>query len=279
MAELEDEALPRTRQDLPIYGILRYHLGYADESFQPATFDAGKRIRPRICLLACQAAGGDAEQAMPVAAAIEMVHNFTLIHDDIQDHSDLRRHRPTVWSLWDTAQAINAGDALFAAAHMMLMRSSDLGLSPTIVLALSSELHRTTLRIVEGQVLDLGFEHRSDVAPDEYLAMIGGKSAAIMRYACFAGATVAEADPEAIEHLAAFGQATGMAFQIRTTCWASGRLRTRPASRPPTTSGAARNPCRCCCSGTASRTATGNWSRRCILRTNSTGTRSSTCWT
>ncbi|MEZ4521566.1 MAG: polyprenyl synthetase family protein [Thermomicrobiales bacterium] len=215
MAELEDEALPRTRQDLPIYGILRYHLGYADESFQPATFDAGKRIRPRICLLACQAAGGDAEQAMPVAAAIEMVHNFTLIHDDIQDHSDLRRHRPTVWSLWDTAQAINAGDALFAAAHMMLMRSSDLGLSPTIVLALSSELHRTTLRIVEGQVLDLGFEHRSDVAPDEYLAMIGGKSAAIMRYSCFAGATVAEADPEAIEHLAAFGQATGMAFQIR----------------------------------------------------------------
>jgi len=195
--------------------VLRYHLGYADEQFQPARSDAGKRIRPRICLLACQAAGGDAEEALQVAAAIEMIHNFTLIHDDIQDQSDLRRHRPTVWSLWDTAQAINAGDALFAAGHMMLHRGLDAGLSPSAVLKLSQELHSTTLRIVEGQALDLGFEERPDVEPAEYLTMIGGKSAAIIRYACFAGATVAGATPEVVEHLAEFGHSTGMAFQIR----------------------------------------------------------------
>ena len=195
--------------------MLRYHLGYADEQFQPARSDAGKRIRPRICLLACQAAGGDAEEALQVAAAIEMIHNFTLIHDDIQDQSDLRRHRPTVWSLWDTAQAINAGDALFAAGHMMLHRGLDAGLSPSAVLKLSQELHSTTLRIVEGQALDLGFEERPDVEPAEYLTMIGGKSAAIIRYACFAGATVAGATPEVVEHLAEFGHSTGMAFQIR----------------------------------------------------------------
>ena len=213
--DLEALALPRTQQDLPLYGVLRYHLGQADEAFQEASFDPGKRIRPSVCLLTCQAAGGDIEQALPVAAAIEMIHNFTLIHDDIQDHSHLRRHRPTVWALWGAAQAINAGDALFAAAHMMLGRSRDMGLPADMILDLSEELHRTTLRIVEGQVLDLGFESRSDVSADEYLTMIGGKSAAIIAYACFAGGTVARASRDAVEHLERFGQATGIAFQIR----------------------------------------------------------------
>ena len=212
---LEAQALPSTGQDLPLYGVLRYHLGYVDEDFQAAGFDQGKRIRPLICLLACQAAGGDVEQALPVAAAIEMIHNFTLIHDDIQDQSALRRHRPTVWSLWENAQAINAGDALFAAGHMMLLRSREAGLPAETIIELSEALHGTTLKIVEGQVLDLGFEARPDVSADEYLTMIGGKSAAIIGYACFAGATVAGASREVVEHLAEFGRATGVAFQIR----------------------------------------------------------------
>lgn len=230
---LEESALPRTEQDLPLYGVLRYHLGYANENFEATRSDQGKRIRPLICLLACQAAGGEPEQALPVAAAIEMIHNFTLVHDDIQDRSDLRRHRPTVWSLWDTAQAINAGDALFAAAHMMLLRSRDLGLPAETILELSEALHQTTLRIVEGQVLDLGFETRPDVSADEYLAMIGGKSAAIIGYACFAGATVAGASPETVEHLAEFGRATGIAFQIRDDLigvWAPAEETGKPAA-------------------------------------------------
>src|SRR5690606_32506573 len=165
--------------------------------------------------MSCEALGGDGELAMPIAAAIEMIHNFTLIHDDIQDRSELRRHRPTIWALWGTAQAINAGDALFALGHLMLNATREAGVDPATVLDLSTELHHTTLRIVEGQVLDLGFEDRPEVSPREYLTMISGKTAAIIRYACLAGATVAGADAETAAHLAAFGQSLGMGFQIR----------------------------------------------------------------
>ncbi len=215
IAEVEALALARTSDDLPIYGVLRYHLGQADSLFQKAHFDPGKRVRPRLCLMSCEALGGDERQALPVAAAIEMIHNFTLIHDDIQDRSDLRRHRPTVWSLWGEAQAINAGDALFALSQLMLNSTRQAGVDSTTVLDLSTELQLTTLHIVEGQVLDLGFEARPDVSAHEYLTMIGGKTAAIIRYACLAGATVARAHEDTVRQLAAFGQSLGMGFQIR----------------------------------------------------------------
>jgi geranylgeranyl diphosphate synthase type I len=214
-SDLEMAALPGTADDLDIYDVLRYHLGQLDAGFASARSDPGKRIRPRLCLECCRALGGNDERALPVAAAIEMIHNFTLIHDDIQDRSELRRHRPTVWSLWGAAQAINAGDALFAAAHLMLNSSGATGLDAATILILSDELHRTTLRIVEGQVLDLGFEERTDVAAAEYLTMIGGKTAAIVRYACFAGATVAGANAATVDRLSGFGQALGVGFQIR----------------------------------------------------------------
>jgi len=215
ISEVEASALERSDDDLPLYGLIRYHLGQLDERFVPARSDAGKRIRPRLCVMSCEALGGDGELAMPIAAAIEMIHNFTLIHDDIQDRSELRRHRPTIWALWGTAQAINAGDALFALGHLMLNATREAGVDPATVLDLSTELHHTTLRIVEGQVLDLGFEDRPEVSPREYLTMISGKTAAIIRYACLAGATVAGADAETAAHLAAFGQSLGMGFQIR----------------------------------------------------------------
>jgi geranylgeranyl diphosphate synthase type I len=123
IAQAEQSTADRLNaRDLPLYGMIRYHLGWADEQFQPASFDAGKRIRPFICLHACSAVGGDSEPALDIAAAIEILHNFTLVHDDIQDKSETRRHRPTVWSLWGESQAINAGDAMFAlgqfAAHL-----------------------------------------------------------------------------------------------------------------------------------------------------------------
>ncbi|MCB0200451.1 MAG: polyprenyl synthetase family protein, partial [Anaerolineae bacterium] len=92
------------------YGMLRYHMGWVDEAFRPAVVNSGKRIRPVLCLLACEAAGAPAERALPAAAALELLHNFSLIHDDIEDDSPTRRHRPTVWALWGRPQAINAGD-------------------------------------------------------------------------------------------------------------------------------------------------------------------------
>src|SRR5690606_20310284 len=115
----------------------------------------GKRIRPLVAMLVAEAVGGRAEDAAPVAAAVELLHNFTLIHDDIQDRSPNRRHRPTVWRIWGNAQAINAGDALFAAAQLALTRTMESQADPAIVLQLLEAFNHTTIDIVRGQVLDL----------------------------------------------------------------------------------------------------------------------------
>ena len=116
----------------------RHHLGYGGAGSEPHGADAnrGKRIRPAVALLAAAAAGGEAAAAAPLGAAIELLHNFTLIHDDVQDESPTRRHRPTVWSIWGIGQAINAGDALFAAAHLPLYRLPESGVSPALTLRL-----------------------------------------------------------------------------------------------------------------------------------------------
>lgn len=215
IAIVEQLAAPPGPNDLPIYDVLRYHLGFLNERFESARVNAGKRIRPRLCVLACAAAGGDPQRAIHAAAAIELLHNFTLIHDDIQDQSVFRRHRRTIWDLWGTAQAINAGDAMFAIAHRALNRSIEAGVDPSTVLDLSTGLHDATLRIVEGQVLDLGFEQRDDVAAADYLTMIGGKTGALARCACWTGARIAGADAERAEQLADFGAALGVGFQLR----------------------------------------------------------------
>lgn len=201
--------------DLPIYGVLRYHLGWAEADFRPAVSDPGKRIRPLTCILACQACGGDDRRAISAAAAIELLHNFTLIHDDVQDRSLTRRHRSTVWALWGDGQAINAGDALFAGAQLALLDSTVSGVDPSLVVALSREFNETVLRIVEGQVLDLGFEGRWDIGPDDYLKMIGGKTASLLAFSCRTGATLAGVSPDRVARMGDFGRALGLGFQVQ----------------------------------------------------------------
>jgi geranylgeranyl diphosphate synthase type I len=199
-------------------GMARYHLGLVDADFRRTTIDAslrGKRVRPGIAFLSCAAAGGDPRNAAPLAAALELLHNFTLIHDDIQDESPSRRHRPTVWKLWGIGQAINAGDALFAASQLGLLRMTALGLSPDLTLRLAASFNQMTIEIVEGQVLDLGFEGRDDVSADDYLRMIAGKTSAIVRFAAWAGALVGGASDKTANQFAEFGLALGLGFQIR----------------------------------------------------------------
>lgn len=199
-------------------GMARYHLGYVDAAFAtlPAgAVDRGKRIRPAIALLTAGAVGNEPQCAAPIAAALELLHNFTLVHDDIQDQSPMRRHRPTVWSLWGIGQAINAGDALFAAAHLPLFNLIAAGVPGDRVLRLLESFDRMTLEIVAGQTLDLSFETRGNISANEYLAMISGKTAAIVRYAAWAGALVAGANLERASQWGAFGLAVGMGFQIR----------------------------------------------------------------
>jgi geranylgeranyl diphosphate synthase, type I len=199
-------------------GMVQYHLGYAGRDLQPLdrrAVDRGKRMRPAVALLAAGAAGGEPQDAAAVGAALELLHNFSLIHDDIQDESPTRRHRPTVWSLWGVGQAINAGDALFAAAHLPLYRVASSGVTADLSLRLLEAFDRMTIAIVEGQTLDLAFEARPDVSADEYLEMIAAKTAAIVQFAAWAGALLGGASEAAASRWSEFGLALGLGFQAR----------------------------------------------------------------
>jgi geranylgeranyl diphosphate synthase, type I len=198
-----------------LYGMMRYHLGWATPEFAPERANGGKRVRPLVCLLCCAAAGGDPARAVSAAAAIELVHNFTLVHDDIQDNSASRRHRPTVWSIWGAAQGINVGDGMYAIAHQALLGLRERGVPAEIVLDLMAGFDATVLHICEGQFLDIGFESRWDITADDYLAMIGGKTAAIFAYAARAGALLAGAETERAVAFERFGLAIGLGFQVR----------------------------------------------------------------
>lgn len=206
-------ALPRPQLE-SFYGMMQYHLGWVDEDFVSIEDSAGKRLRPVLCLLTCQASGGDPERALPAAAAIELVHNFSLIHDDIEDHSPLRRGRPTVWKLWGVSQAINTGDGLYALAHLAMQRLADRGMPAQRVLAAFETLDQAGLALTEGQYLDLSFEDRLDVDVEQYLSMIRGKTAALFSAAAQLGALVAGSDPESTARYRRFGENLGLAFQI-----------------------------------------------------------------
>lgn len=194
------------------YGMLHYHLGWVDQNFQPAIADSGKRLRPIFTLLTCQAGGGDWQAALPAAAAIELLHNFSLIHDDIEDGDRTRRGRATLWAIWGQSQAINAGDALFTLAHIALSGMVSRGVLPPRRLAVRERFDQACLSLTQGQHLDISFESRVIITEDEYLRMIGGKTAALIACACDIGAIVAGSDQ--IDHFERFGSELGYAFQI-----------------------------------------------------------------
>lgn len=195
------------------YGMLHYHLGWADEHFAPAQVKSGKRIRPVLCLLACQSAGGQVEQAMPAAAAIELLHNFSLIHDDIEDNSPTRRGRATLWKLWGVPQATNAGDGMFAIAHQALERLEQAGVEGARILRVQALFNRTCLELTHGQHMDIEFETRQKVSVDEYMAMIANKTAALIGATAAIGALLGGSDR--VEDYGAFGRELGLAFQIQ----------------------------------------------------------------
>lgn len=197
-----------------LYRMARYHLGWEDAEGRPEEV-GGKALRPALCLLACEALGGDWRQALPAAAGVELVHNFSLIHDDIQDGDRERHHRPTVWSVWGEAQAINAGDAMMALSRLAVLRLADSGLRLETVVEAVRVLDERTLEMVEGQTLDITFEERLDVDVPAYIAMIEKKSGALFDCALHLGALVAGADAAVVQQLGRNGRALGTAFQIR----------------------------------------------------------------
>jgi len=215
LRSLLGEGLPPGRHPEELHRMLRYHLGWADAEGRPLRGDGGKALRPTLCLLACEAAGGDWRAALPAAAALELVHNFSLVHDDIQDRDLERRHRPTVWSVWGEPQAINAGDALLILGRLALLRLADSGLPADRVAAAARVLDERTLEIVEGQALDISFEERLDVDEDAYLEMIEKKTGALFDCALRLGALAASDEAEIVEGLGACGRWLGVAFQVR----------------------------------------------------------------
>jgi geranylgeranyl diphosphate synthase type I len=203
-----------------LYGMLRYHLGWVDTAFQPTTHKAGKRLRPVFLLLAYEAQtyrtqGSNWQQALPAAAAIELLHNFTLIHDDIEDRDRTRRGRPTLWAVWGEPQAINAGDALFTLAYRSLFNLQTTQVPPETVLRAVNRYTDAVLHITEGQHLDLSFEAESEVDEATYLAMIRGKTAALLGLACELGGMLAGAPEARLTALREFGVELGIAFQMQ----------------------------------------------------------------
>jgi len=174
----------------------------------------GKRIRPLLTLLCTGAFGAPVEKALPGAAAIELLHNFTLIHDDIEDQSPIRHGRPTLWTTWGTAQAINAGDALFSIAQMAVLDVSETHDAHTACRA-ALEFNQVCLHLTRGQHLDIALENQPSTKIDTYLAMIRGKTAALIAHAAWMGGLAAGQDPGTLESLSEFGESLGMAFQIQ----------------------------------------------------------------
>ncbi len=214
-----------------LYRMMRYHLGWEDAQGHPTHAAGGKALRPSLCLWACEALGGDRRKGLAAAAALELTHNFSLVHDDIQDTDRERRHRPTVWAVWGQGQAINAGDSLLTLARLTLLRLGDAGLEPAAIVHACRILDEACLAIIEGQCLDLEFEERADVAVDEYVEMIEKKSGALFGAALELGALSAGADETLGRRFGRAGRLLGTAFQVRDDLlgvWGRGELTGKP---------------------------------------------------
>jgi geranylgeranyl diphosphate synthase type I len=194
--------------------ILRYHMGWRDEHGHSCSEQSGKFIRATLCLLSCQAVGGNTSQAIPAAAAIELIHNFSLIHDDIEDASYERHHRPTVWKLWGQSQAINAGDAVFTLAYLALLRLKERGIADEKIASCAEMLSLACLELCEGQYLDIEYEDRLDITVEGYLGMAGKKTAALFGACTSLGAYLGSEDRKLVDSFHLFGKELGIAFQI-----------------------------------------------------------------
>lgn len=194
----------------PLREMLAYHMGWIGEGAGPRA--QGKRIRPLLTLLTAAAAGGNWENALPAAAAVELVHNFSLIHDDIEDKSPQRRGRPTIWALWGIPQAVNAGDALFTIAYLALLRLEQTT-TPQIALKAMGIMQDTCLQLTEGQYLDIAYEKQNDLTVDDYWPMVSGKTAALLAACTEIGALAGGASPETQAAYRRLGLSLGLAFQ------------------------------------------------------------------
>ena len=229
-------AAMRAALDRPGVGhlrLMRYHLGWEDAAGNAVPPASGKMLRPALCLLCCEAAGGDIARAMPAAAALELLHNFTLIHDDIEDGSDTRHGRQTLWRVVGVPQAINAGDGMFVLAQRTLLAMADAGVEPGRVLDAARMLDEACVALCEGQYADIGFETRDRVTLAEYVAMIDGKTASLIGASMAIGAIAGGADAATVAAFGECGRMLGRAFQIQDDVlgiWGEAALTGKPVA-------------------------------------------------
>ena len=195
--------------DSPTYAMLRYHFGLDGTHLR-----RGKRLRPHLTMLVAAAEGSAPDVAYDAAAAIEILHNYSLVHDDIEDRDAMRHGRPTVWKQYGDAHGINTGDAMCALSYLALL-NNEAGHPPERVMTMNRILHEANLAMCAGQGLDISFESASAVTLDEYFCMIEGKTGALFGASCALGAISAGASHERVEAYRAMGRAYGLAFQIR----------------------------------------------------------------
>jgi geranylgeranyl diphosphate synthase type I len=189
-------------------GVCEYHFGWQNADGSPAT-SGGKALRPAMVLLGARSAVPDCDLPLPAAAAVELVHNFSLLHDDVMDNDTARRHRPTAWTIFGRSAALLAGDALLALATDVLLEKN----SPHTAAAVRW-LSAATRTLIAGQAADLDFERRNDVRLDECLQMAHDKTAVLLGCAASIGALYLGAEQREVTRLHTFGVELGMAFQL-----------------------------------------------------------------
>jgi geranylgeranyl diphosphate synthase type I len=187
-------------------------MGWTGEGAGPEA--AGKRIRPLLVLLSTASCRSPWEPALPAAAAVELVHNFSLVHDDIQDNSEKRRGRLTTWVKWGMPMAINVGDSLFVMSNQSLMDLKE-NYAPETIVRAAEVLHNTCLELTRGQFLDMSYEERNDLCVEDYWPMVAGKTAALLSACCHIGALLGGADDLKQDAYRSFGHYLGLAFQVQ----------------------------------------------------------------
>lgn len=205
-----------------LYDLMKYHLGWLDENLFPIEKYGGKKLRPTLCLLSYLAssdrdnreASNDIGSILPAAIAIELIHNFSLIHDDIEDNSAFRRGRPTIWKLWGVPHAINVGDCMFSLVNLSAIQIAEY-FSEEETLNVLKILNSAVMELSKGQYLDMDFENRFDITTNDYLDMVSKKTAALISASTHIGALLATNDPQIIARFKNFGKKIGIAFQIR----------------------------------------------------------------
>ncbi|MDQ0994155.1 polyprenyl synthetase family protein [Streptomyces sp. V3I7] len=192
----------------PMDTVAAYHFGWIDAQGNPMAGDGGKAVRPALAVLSAEVTGAAPETGIPGAVAVELVHNFSLLHDDLMDGDEQRRHRDTVWKVHGPAQAILVGDALFALANELLL---ELG---TVEAGRATRRLTTASRaLIDGQAQDISYEHRDRVSVEECLEMEGNKTGALLACASSIGAVLGGADDKTADMLEKYGYHLGLAFQ------------------------------------------------------------------